>query len=104
MKKGFFLSFVVIILFLSSIFVALAIRLSHNYLSSIIEYKKLIFYDYACKAMLKMYQQANLDKELESWIIIDNKKLFYARILKDKIYLMDNEEQKDNLIYYYEEN
>lgn len=104
MKKGFFLSFVVIILFLSSMFVALAIRLSHHYLSYVIEYKKLVFYDYACKAILKMYQKANFDKELESWIMIDNKKTFYVRALKNKIFLMDAEKPKGKLIYYYEVN
>ncbi len=104
MKKGFFLSFVVVILFLSLIFVALAIRLSHDYLSSVIRYKKLVFYHYACKAILKMYQQTNFDKNLESWIVMNNKKIFYVRILNNTIYLMDTQGSKAELIYYYEEN
>jgi hypothetical protein len=104
MKKGFFLSFVLMILFFTSIFIAIAIRLSYQYVSSVTYYQRLIFYHYMSKSILKMWHDNRYDGVLKSWVIIDNKKICYVRIANNKIYLMDDEEPKGKIIYYYEEN
>jgi hypothetical protein len=103
MKKGFFLSFVVIILFFTSVLVAITINLSYQYLSSIHYYQKLIFYHYLSKSILKMWQDNQQDKSLKSWLIIDDKKICYVIISGNKVSLMDDEKQ-GKIIYSYEEN
>ena len=105
MKKGFFLSFVTVILFSTSIFIILAINLSYYYVLSVHNYQKVVFYHYASRAVLKAWQKSKGNKtSIESWFIVDNKKMYYVTIFNNTICLMDDREPKGKIIYCYEEN
>lgn len=104
MKRGFFLSFALMILFLASTLVVIAVNLSCLYLSSVNCYEKLIFYHYISKSIHMALHDNAYDKSFETWLIADNKKICYIVVSKDRICLMDNQESKEKIIYSYNKN
>lgn len=104
MKRGFFFSFALMILFLASTLVVIAVNLSYQYLSSVNYYQKLIFYHYLSKSIDMALHDNAYDKSFESWLIADNKKICYIVVSKDKICLMNKQESKEKIIYSYNKN